>query len=137
MNITCGLILTDGKKFLSVKPTGNIRTRDIPKGMQIKNETNLQTVIREFKEETGFNLIPYVNDIKKVGIFPYTKQKNLCVFKLKLTKLPDITIFHCSSTYKDVLGTELPEVEDFKYTDKKSIDKFKPTMQEVLKMVFK
>ena len=137
MNITCGLILTDNKHFLSVKPTGDIRTRDIPKGMQNPGEKNLETVIREFMEETSYDLKPHISNIEYVGLFPYTKQKNLCIFKLVLSVLPDISVFKCTSMYKDINGVEYPEVGDFRYTPIKKIGKFKPAMQEILRMVFK
>jgi 8-oxo-dGTP pyrophosphatase MutT (NUDIX family) len=125
--LSCGLILTDGTQFLSAKPTGG-NNRDIPKGMREKGESRLDTVIREVMEETNYDISSYRAQIQPVGEFPYTPEKDIYIFLLKVILLPAPESFKCESMYFDGKKYK-PEVGNFKYVTLKQIDRFKKPMQ--------
>jgi len=132
--VTCGLILTDGKQFLSIKPTGG-SFRDIPKGMQEKGESYVDTVIREVKEETNIDISTSRAQLQPLGLFPYTPEKDVYAFVLRVPNLPDCKDLECTSTYFDGVK-EKPEVGKFKYCTIKDANKFKKPMQLILFKVF-
>lgn len=76
--ISCGLVLTDGRFILS---GFNLNFYDIPKGKQEYNETYLETCIRETKEETGLDVSK--EKLIDLGLFKYLKKERLISFPFK------------------------------------------------------
>lgn len=114
-SLSCGVIITDGVSFLIGR--ANSDRWDIPKGGIEKDETEIDCVIRETKEEVGLelersNLIP-------LGKFKYRSIKDLVLFKYTVNELPKIEKMCCSTThYIKKFNIYLPEFLEFKYIKK-------------------
>jgi len=131
--LSVGLVLTDGVRFLGVRPTGQT-FYDMPKGMQNQGETLKDTVIREVKEETGFDISKYRSALSDQGRFKYRITKDLHVFLLMLPQLPPTSSMRCTSTF-EMYGRKIPEVNGYKYFDWDDLSMFIPKMQSILKEV--
>jgi 8-oxo-dGTP pyrophosphatase MutT (NUDIX family) len=94
--ISAALLLTNGYVFLGCHSTGN-KFYDLPKGQIDEGETAIDTCIRETKEETG--LLISENNLVDIGIFSYTKQKDLHIFIYQTDNLPDIEQMDCTSFF--------------------------------------
>lgn len=121
--ITAGIIFHDGKKFLITKPTGK-NVWDIPKGCVEKDEDHLDAALRETQEETG---IFGVNKklIIDMGIRPYNNEKDIHVF-IYYGNLDfiDINKCHCSSTFKNDKGEDVPEVDTYLFIQHEKYKKY-------------
>jgi ADP-ribose pyrophosphatase YjhB (NUDIX family) len=72
-SVTCGIILHDSKRFLSVHPTlGDYWS--IPKGIAESHEPYTEAAIRELKEETGY-IINNFKDLKYIYYGSYKKKQ--------------------------------------------------------------
>jgi 8-oxo-dGTP pyrophosphatase MutT (NUDIX family) len=104
-------LITDGHRFLTAIPHGKFKKfRDLPKGRIEENETPIEAVIREVKEETGLNLEK--DKLDDLGVWPYNKSKDIHVFLYEVERLPDLSRLRCSSM---ILGTKKPEMTGFEY----------------------
>jgi len=128
-----GLVLTDGVRFLGVRPTGQT-FYDMPKGMQDRGETLRDTVVREVEEETGLDISRYRSTLSDQGRFKYRMTKDLHVFLLQLPQLPPTSSMRCTSTF-EMYGRRIPEVNGYKYFDWNDLSMFIPKMQSILKEV--
>ena len=114
MKISCGLLLTDGRKLLLCHVTGKHHW-DIPKGVQEGEEEPLDTLIREVKEETGVVLDGSTIDaLLDLGLFNYLPGKMLHLFLLEVDGFPSLLHMSCSSTF-EMFGKSHPEVDEFDY----------------------
>lgn len=111
--ISVGLLLTDGAVFLTCHSTGN-KFYDIPKGLPEPNETARMACIREVSEETGLDIS--AEELTDLGIFEYTRQKDLHLFLLNTNDLPATDKMVCSSFFSNrYTGKQQPEVDGFRY----------------------
>lgn len=110
--LSAGLILTDCSRFLVCHVTGR-NFYDIPKGLVSAGEEPLQACIREVEEETGLFLGK--EQLTDLGVFTYTREKNLHLFLLKCKELPDTGVLKCSSFFLDKNGLKIPEVNGYKH----------------------
>lgn len=117
--VSCGVLVTDGKKVLAIKPWGKTNALDIPKGHRELGELEVEAAVRELKEETGWD-IP-AEDLVRAGAFEYTSYKDLVIFVAKKSteeieeKLPSLT---CTSYFTDNdTGKKVPEATDFVFTE--------------------
>jgi 8-oxo-dGTP pyrophosphatase MutT (NUDIX family) len=109
IQITCGVLITNGIDILVCHPTHNT-TWDIPKGRLDEGETEIEAAIRELREETG--LITSAESLTALGTFNYKHNKQLCLFKWQVETMPDVTKLTCVSMFK-LYGKEFPEMDDF------------------------
>ena len=127
--ISCGIILTDGEKFLAVSPRKRPKEHqwDVPKGHQEEGESYATAALREFKEETGLDLSQYRSKMEGLSQCPlaYIPGKDLFLFKLEIAELPPIETHKCESFYfNGKFRKELPEVNKFAYVPLNDIKKY-------------
>jgi 8-oxo-dGTP pyrophosphatase MutT (NUDIX family) len=92
---------------------------DIPKGIKNDDESEIACVLRETYEEIGIKI--YNDEIQYVGTYPYTREKNLILFRYKEQfDAEDIHLFHCSS-YFEREGNSYPEMIGFEWVSKDDI----------------
>ncbi len=143
MKTSCGLLFTDGKSLLLCHVT-NKPQWDIPKGVAEPEETLLQCLFREVKEETGIVFDDSEQEaIIDLGIFKYLrdKQLHLFLFETETEKLPDVSLMACNSTFIQY-ETEYPEVDAFKYVPFEQLEnhtsmKLFPVINKVLNEYYK
>lgn len=110
--LSAGLILTDCNKFLVCHVTGR-NFYDIPKGLVDENEKPIKACIREVAEETGLSI--FEENLVDLGVFEYTREKDLHLFLAVENDLPNIADMKCTSFFPDKFGRQLPEVNGYKY----------------------
>lgn len=98
------------------------------KGVQIKDETDFQTAIREFKEESSI-------DISKKYLGKYFEQKNdekdIGIYLVNYNNISDIDKFFQKNTlYKKYLSCENSDVEFFNITKLPKIKKKQSKLTE-------
>lgn len=83
---SCGVLVRSQDKYLIAHATQQslvVSETDgcwsIPKGMQDPNETELETALREFREETGYDLTANNIPVKYIGVVK-SPNKNYVVF---------------------------------------------------------
>lgn len=108
--ISCGVIITDGKRLVLGHATRSPRW-DIPKGGVEPGETLEQAARRELRGETGLAapegvLIP-------LGTFPYLRNKDLALFVWVVPVLPNPASLVCSEYFVLRDGTRLREFDRF------------------------
>ena len=138
MKTSCGFIIKDKNTglFLGCLPTGRKKRDtdccDIPKGC-IEDTDNgyLSVAIRELKEETGIEFMD-LDNIKKLGLVDYLKDKNLYLFYAE-TDI-DLKKLKCTSTFVDANGKNVPEMSTFMLGD---LSIFRPKMREAIIKVLK
>jgi 8-oxo-dGTP pyrophosphatase MutT (NUDIX family) len=111
---SCGVIITDGKKLLAIKPYGKPHSLDIPKGKKELGETDAQTASRELFEETSIRIPP--ESLRYLGTFYYMVNKDLSLFVYKSSSLPPLSSLACSSYFTNDYGKRVPEAVGFTYT---------------------
>lgn len=122
MDISCGLIITHQNKIL----LGHVTHKnfwDIPKGHMEENETFLDCCLREVKEETNLDLYSIRDKFNDLGLFKFTKNKNLYLFRYDNNSFFDINELKCVSTFEEN-NKEYFEIDDFKYINFEDIYKF-------------
>ena len=134
--LSIGTIITDGTNILLGHISGTNKF-DIPKGLQELGETYLDTAKRELKEE--FGLVFDDLSFQRLGLFFYTKSKDLFLYKIILNNLYfDIKLneLNCISTFK-LKDIELKEMDSYKIVQ---IDRIKiycyKGMVKILNMIF-
>jgi 8-oxo-dGTP pyrophosphatase MutT (NUDIX family) len=141
MKTTCGIaIISPDKKILAAHPTRHAYNQwDLIKGVIDENESPLQTIHREFLEETGLTLSSICNNIIDFSTYfhiQYTykhKQKKLHAFIGFLDKHIDITYFKCNSMVTGFLDLPpFPEIDAFTWIDFADIDLLHESQQRFL-----
>lgn len=111
--LTSGVLITDGEQFLACRATGHNRY-NLPKGMQEKGESPLETCCRECIEETGIYLEP--RKLVDLGEFPYLRTKNLHLFLWHTRHLPALKDLRCTSMFLHYRTHQMvAEIDDFRY----------------------
>lgn len=129
-SISCGIIITDGKKILLGKGKNNW---SVPKGKMKEGETTLETALRETFEETGINLYSNLQNISIVDIFDYKPSKDIVFFIYLTNNLPDIKDMYCSTFYND-----RPEMSEYKYIKVNKIDLYcNKKISKIIKQIIK
>jgi len=109
VDVTCGVIITDGKRILLGHATGG-RHWDIPKGKMEEDEDYRTAALRELEEETG--LKPDAAQLRFLGRRTYRPGKDLALFVWKVASLPDPKSLICTSTF-ELNGKQVPELDGF------------------------
>jgi 8-oxo-dGTP pyrophosphatase MutT (NUDIX family) len=133
---SAAVIFTDGEKFLATISSINRRI-GLPKGLKDKGESDKQAAVREFYEETGHQISQA--NLKKLGKFTYSKEKDIIVFLYKVDSLPPLKSFKCLSYFDPSLhykginkSTSVPEIESYRYI---SIDNYRILRKNYHKML--
>jgi putative (di)nucleoside polyphosphate hydrolase len=124
--ISAGTIIHDNNSLLVCHVTDKPYW-DIPKGLIENNEDPLDAAMRELYEETGIDNRDLKNyKVKILGLVPYLNNKDLYLFDITLTdNYPDTNEMICKSTFHyDYDFVEYPEVDCFKYIERRYIDKY-------------
>ena len=108
--ISCGVIVTDGKRLVLGHATRSPRW-DIPKGGIEPGETLEEAARRELREETG--LAPPASALSALGTYPYLRGKDLALFAWAVAELPDPAMLVCSTYFVLRDGTRLREFDRF------------------------
>jgi 8-oxo-dGTP pyrophosphatase MutT (NUDIX family) len=132
--LSVGLILTDGEVFLAVRPTNGF-LYDMPKGMGNPGENPVETIVREFKEETNIDISRYKSQLTPMGKHYYTNYKDVDVFVLKLENLPSISSMKCTSMFHIRPDELAPEVDQFHYINWNNLKMFNSGMKNILEKV--
>lgn len=132
--LSAGVILTDGRQLLALHPWGNKGKLDIPKGEVDEGERVLDGAIRELGEEAGILANPSM--VKSLGVFSYTREKDLALFIWKMRRLPPVRAMKCTSYFETTWGQRVPEVIAFEHVDFDD-DRFYKSLQPILKKIQK
>jgi 8-oxo-dGTP pyrophosphatase MutT (NUDIX family) len=108
--ISCGVIVTDGKRLVLGHATRSPRW-DIPKGGIEPGETSAEAARRELFEESG--LEAQEGALTPLGTFRYLRDKDLALFAWVMPELPDPASLVCSEYFVSREGTRLPEFDRF------------------------
>jgi 8-oxo-dGTP pyrophosphatase MutT (NUDIX family) len=127
--VSCGIIITDGTRYLMCHPTGS-HWWNIPKGIMDPGESFDEAAIRELKEETGLSASK--KDIDFIGHFPYKRDKDLALFLMKVETMPDVRKLFCDSTFKQG-HKDIPEMDGFQIVSKSIfLEKINPALRKVV-----
>lgn len=120
---SAGAIITDGTKILLGHITGTPYW-DIPKGQIDPKEAPIDTCIREVYEETGLwiksgqSVYTVIGQIQAyffdLGRYAYIKKKDLHLYLLYCTPLPNVDTLKCTSVYGH---HDLPEIDRYQHVD--------------------
>lgn len=121
--ISAALLLKTPEGFLFAHPTGKSfypGNWDLPKGRIEENELPYDAMTRELKEETSLdfklNIEPEAKSMLSLGLYPYTKAKNLFIFYCEIDKIFPLEDLTCTSTYLNSFGKEIPEHNGYIYS---------------------
>lgn len=131
MDLSCGVLVTDGDTILLCHVTGAGNRWDIPKGQPDPGEDHMDAALRELKEETGIELPEMYANVKELGYTSYTKTKDL--YLVRFEGYIDPMDMSCTSYFYDKNWKSVPEVDGFKYFKFSEISKFvTPNLYNVL-----
>ena len=108
-SVTCGVIVTDGRRILLGHATRSPRW-DIPKGIAEPDEEFAAAACRELQEETG--LVAPADELVPLGVRPYRSGKDLALFAWRPVTMPDPHSLVCVSCFT-WRGSDLPEFDRF------------------------
>lgn len=111
--ISCGLIITDDKKFLICHCTGG-KLWDLPKGKSEEGEEPIDTCLREVFEESGLIMNDFKNQFIDLEVRRYIKDKDLHLYLLHVTRLPLVNTMKCTSYFQKG-DIQKPEIDRYKY----------------------
>lgn len=132
MITTCGVIVTDGVQMLICHPTHG-RTWDLPKGRKDPNELDIDTAVRELREETGIEAD--ANQLVYLGEYDYKKNKQLILFRLNVKEMPDPALLICTSMF-EMHGKQFPEMDVFVVTTKDiAMEKVNSDLARIIKTI--
>jgi len=133
IQVSCGVIITDGEKLLGCHPWGRQKLNlDIPKGRQEEGETYPETAVREVQEETGLQLDP--EELVFAGRFSYIPDKDLVVFVHVVDELPALNTLKCRTSALLPNGKRVPEVtgyEHVRFNDSRFYKSLQPILQQI------
>lgn len=119
--LTCAVIIESPEGWLLGHSPKNQKW-DLPKGKKDDHESPLEAVIRECWEETGFNLKPFMAELKDLGAYAYPRKKEpergLHLFYLKLNNAFDISELSGQLTNNSML-----EMDRFAWVSLEKIEK--------------
>jgi 8-oxo-dGTP pyrophosphatase MutT (NUDIX family) len=109
--LSCGVLVFErgAGRLLLGHATGTARW-DIPKGVADDGEAPLQAALRETAEETGLALD--AETLLDLGRFAYYRGKDLHLYAA-LVEPVDVASLRCTSTFVDVRGRTVPEMDRF------------------------
>lgn len=134
MELSCGVVVTDGQQLLAIVPWGKKSKLDLPKGHIEAGETEAQCAVRELQEETGLRV--NIDQLKPLGRFKYTNYKDLSLFLYRVSALPNLASLKCASMFTDPYGRKVPEATAFALVDFND-DRFYSSLKPVLFLVQK
>jgi 8-oxo-dGTP pyrophosphatase MutT (NUDIX family) len=108
--VSCGVIVTDGKRVLLGHATRSPRW-DIPKGLAEPGESHAAAAVRELAEETG--LVVTEADLRALGVHAYLRDKDLALFVWMPAAMPAPDTLLCRSTFVLPNGSIVPELDRF------------------------
>lgn len=112
MRVSAGVIITDGKRFLTGIPSGKYNKRDLLKGGIEEGENPVDAAVREVEEECGLKINP--SNLQDLGRMSYLPEKDLHLFVYTVSQLPDPKSLKCESYFTDeVTGKKTPEMAGF------------------------
>lgn len=115
--LSCGVILVNEKREILMFHATNQKHWDIPKGTKNPGETEIETALRELREETG--LILEESQLEDISYHEYNNYKDLWLFIAKMPHVSLLTL-KCSSTYL-LKGKRVPEADDYAMVPYKDI----------------
>lgn len=110
MLVSCGVIVTDGTRFLLGHATRTPRW-DIPKGLAEQGERHDMAAVRELQEETSLQVA--VQALQPLGMHQYLRGKALALFAWRPPVLPDPAMLVCSSMVERPGMAAMPEIDRF------------------------
>lgn len=115
--VSCGvLIINEFNQLFMGHVTGQLFF-DIPKGMMDKDETPMQSAIRECGEETS--LVFTESELEDIGRYQYNSVKDIHLFRVFVKKSEiDFDSLKCNSFFEHhYTKKNLPEVDGFQWLD--------------------
>ena len=107
--LSCGVIVTDGRRVLIGHATGSPRW-DIPKGQAEPGEAPESAARRELEEETGLEAGDAA--LAALGQHRYLATKDLALYGWVVGAMPDPALLHCRSVFMRH-GHAVPEFDRF------------------------
>jgi 8-oxo-dGTP pyrophosphatase MutT (NUDIX family) len=108
--VSCGVIVTDGKRVLLGHATRSPRW-DIPKGLAEPAESAAAAAVRELAEETGLAVTE--SQLRSLGVHAYLRDKDLALFVWMPKQMPSPDQLECHSTFVLPGGAIVPEFDRF------------------------
>lgn len=135
MEISYGVIITNGERVLVCHPTDSPWTRSwsLPKGLAEADETPQQAAIRETEEETGIKLLE--SKLVDCGVFEYRPEKKLHIF---LHEVVDVNVANlkCTSTFEALNGKIKLEIDKFAWIKfEKAVEYLNPRLYKIFKEI--
>ena len=116
------IIVNEFNEVLMGRVTGSVPVRwDLPKGAMEKNETPVQSAVRECHEEFG---IIFAEDVlTDVGRFAYNREKNIHLFYISVKKdMINLESLHCDSQFVNFRGVVTKEIDAYQWVNFSDIE---------------
>lgn len=129
MQLSAGVCMTDGTKFLITHPTGS-GYWEIPKGHVEEGEKAAWAAAREFYEEVGVKISAgKLKFFKKIRLH---KTKNVLVYIYETDKLPNENTMRC----KSFTHGGMPETDNWMYVKFDNMEDYvRPEMHDVINKI--